>query len=64
VRGTQVQDERVFETNADDRPPFRSEPARAGDLGSIEALQCPGDLGSARTLGLVQILSITCLTTV
>jgi len=64
VRGTLLEDERVLEPNADDSPTLRPEPTRAGNPVSIEALQRPGDLGPARNLGVVQILSITCLTTV
>jgi hypothetical protein len=64
VRRTRVEDECVFEPQFDDAPAFRPEPARAGDLVPIEALQRLGDLDPARTVGLVQILSITCLTTV
>ena len=59
-----VQDEGGLQLDGLDTATLRAEPAGAGDLRSIEFLDDPRNVSAGRSSRAVQILSITCLTTV
>jgi hypothetical protein len=67
MRRRRVEDEGVFQLDGPDRPALRAEPLLGDDRLAVEIRERPRDLAVRAPRGsrwIVQILSITCLTTV